>query len=281
MVVVNLKLLILANEFEDEAERFSEHFEEVEVKSLADSLLDVNGDTKLMIDGERIENWDSVYINPEPKAFNYTRVLLEGISRKEVSCNLNPSSIFILNKKPYLFSVLADKGIKIPKQVAISTEKGMTELQRDIEFPVIARKYSSFELSEMQVFEEFDNLKSFAELSEHGQDLVMVQEKSNEEEDVFDVLYIDGKMISLKLEEKPWEKDRYDSITKKYHGASGGQKELVKEAVESVGTDICRIRVQGEKILDVANRPDLEEFKQKSGKNVYGRIADLLKGDEE
>jgi glutathione synthase/RimK-type ligase-like ATP-grasp enzyme len=279
-MVVNLKLLILANEFEDEAERFSEHFEDVDVKSLADCLIDVNGDTELKIDGERIENWDSVYINPEPKAFNYTRVLLEAISRKEVSCNLNPSSIFILNKKPYLFSVLADKGIKIPKQVAISTEKGMTELQRDIEFPVIARKYSSFELSEMQVFEEFDNLKSFAELSEHGQDLVMIQEKLDDE-DVFDVLYVDGKMISLKLEEKPWEKDRYDSITKKYHGISGDQKELVKEAVESVGTDICRVRVQGEKVLDVANRPDLEEFKQKSGKNVYGRISDLLKGDEE
>jgi hypothetical protein len=278
--VVSLKLLILANEFKDEAERFREHFEEVEVKSLADCLIDVNGDTELMIDGERIENWEAVYINPEPKAFNYTRVLLESISRKEVSCNLNPSSIFILNKKPYLFSVLADKGVKISKQVAISTEKGMTELQRDIEFPVIARKYSSFELAEMQVFEEFDSLKSFAELSEHGQDLLMIQEKSDEEEDVFDVLYIDGKMISLKLEEKPWEQDRYNSITKKYHGISGSQKELVKEAVESVGADICRVRVQGEKVLDIANRPDLEEFKQKSGKNVYGRISDLLKGDE-
>jgi hypothetical protein len=278
--VVSLKLLILANEFKDEAERFREHFEEVEVKSLADCLIDVNGDTELMIDGERIENWEAVYINPEPKAFNYTRVLLESISRKEVSCNLNPSSIFILNKKPYLFSVLADKGVKISKQVAISTEKGMTELQRDIEFPVIARKYSSFELAEMQVFEEFDSLKSFAELSEHGQDLLMIQEKSDEEEDVFDVLYIDGKMISLKLEEKPWEQDRYNSITKKYHGISGSQKELVKEAVESVGADIGRVRVQGEKVLDIANRPDLEEFKQKSGKNVYGRISDLLKGDE-
>jgi glutathione synthase/RimK-type ligase-like ATP-grasp enzyme len=277
--VIRLNLLILANEFEDESERFSEFFDEAEVKSLADSLIDVNSRTSLEIDGRPIEEWDAVYIQSEPKAFNYSRVLLETISRKEINCNLNPSSIFILGKKPYLFTVLADKGVSIPKQVSISTEKGLTEMQKDLNFPVVGKEFSSLEMAEVKVFEEFSSLKSFAELSEHGKDYLMIREL-HEEEPVFDVLYIDGHMISLKLEDKPWEKETYDSIARKYHSISGDQKDLVRHAVESVGTEICKVRLQGDKILDVQNNPELEEFKKKSGKNVYGRIADLLKGDE-
>lgn len=274
--MILLKLLILANNFENETERFGEHFEEVEKKSLADSLIEVNGETEILIDGENIEQWDALYINPEPEAFNYSRVLLEAVSRKQISCNLNPSSIFLLDKKPYLFSILSENGINIPKTVAVSTEKGLTEINQDLDFPLIARKYTSFEISETQVFEEFDSLKSFVDLSEHGQDIVTIQEKL-EEGEVFDILYVNGYMISLKLEEEPWEKERHEKISKKYHSISQEKKDTVKEALAPIGVEICQVRIKGDMIIDIANRPNLEEFRKKSGKNVYGRIAEELK----
>lgn len=273
--VKQMDLLILANEFETQEKRFSNYFEEVDKKSLADVLIDTEKGDNVLVDGESIESWDAVYIDPEPKAFNYLRVLIEGLGQKDISCNLDPSSIFILAKKPYLFSVLAERDISIPDQVAISTEKGLTELEKDVDFPVVAKKYSNFELGEAKIFDQFDNLKSFTEISEHGKDFIMIQEYSDE--DLFDVLYINGNLISLKLEESPWEASESSSVAKKYHSISTDQKKTVEEAVSSLGTRLCQIRMKGNEIVDIDSSPDLEVFKEKSGKNIYGRISDMLK----
>ena len=275
------KLLILANEgeFEEEQQRLENSFEEVDRKSLADLMIDVGSErtSNILVDGDDLNNWDSVYIKPEPKAFNYTRVLMEIVSMKEIKCNLDPSSVFILTKKPYLFKVLADKGVKIPRQVSISTEKGMTELGKDIDFPVIAKKYSNLELKEVKVFEEFDELKTFAELTEHGEDFLMIQEKI--EEDIFDILYIEGSIISLKVDGSPWSES--GEISRTYHSISDSQREVVEKAVDSIGTHICRLRMAGDRVMDMDTDPQLEMFKQKSGKNVFGRISDALKEDDE
>lgn len=269
------KLLILANNFETEKQRFESYFDEVDKKSLADIMIDVdnNQESEVLVEGEDLSQWDAVYIKPEPKAFNYTRVLMEIVNLKEVECNLDPSSIFILTKKPYLFKVLADKGVKIPRQVSISTEKGMTELEKDVDFPVIAKKYSSLELKETKVFDEFDELKTFAELTEHGEDFLMIQEKI--EGDIFDILYIGGSIISLKVEGSPWEEAA--EISRSYHSISDTQREVVEKAVDSIGTYICSIRIAGDRIMDMDTDPQPEIFKQKSGKNVYGKLADTLK----
>lgn len=274
------RLLILANNFEDETQRFSNYFDEVDSKSLAEVLIDAETGrpSQITVDGENIEDWDAVYIKPEPKAFNYTRVLMEVINNKDIRCNLDTSSIFILTKKPYLFKVLADKGNSIPRLVSISTEKGMTELDKNLDFPVVAKKYSSLQLSETQIFEGFDELKNFAELTTHGEDFLIIQEHE-EDKEVFEILYIDGAMISLKVEGSPWTEGGETSLS--YHGISDTQKEKVKNAVGSIGTSICRIRIRGERIMDVDTEPRLEMFKRESGKNVYGRVADYLKGDEE
>ena len=270
-------LLILANNFETEEKRFEQYFDEVVAKSLADVMIDTETgrNSEVTVDGQDLEEWDSVYIKPEPKAFNYTRVLMESLNAREINCNLDSSTVFIFTKKPYLFKVLADKSIKIPKQVAISTEKGMTEIEKDIDFPVLAKKYSNLELTETQIYSEFDELKSFAELTEHGEDFLIIQEY--EEAEVFDLLYIDGKIISLKLEEAPWTSSEGENVSRSYYTVSDTKKEIVKNAAEAIGTKICRIRMNGDKIVDMDTEPKLEMFKQKSGKNVYGRVADVLK----
>lgn len=273
---MKMKLLILANDFESSTKQLEEYFEEVENKSLADLLVDTNGN--ILVDGQNVVEWDAVFIDPEPKAFNYLRVLVETIEQKDIKCNLEPASIFVQGKKPFLFSVLADKDVNIPDQVAISTEKGLTEIERELDFPVLAKKYSSFELAESKIFDDFDELKAFSELSEHGKDFIMIQEYK--EEDIFDILYVDESMISLKLEDSPWGKAESASVGKKYHSISSNQKETVEKAVNSLGTSICRVRLCGDEVIDIDSRPDLIEFKEKSGKNVFGRVAEALKEED-
>jgi glutathione synthase/RimK-type ligase-like ATP-grasp enzyme len=272
-------LLILANNFDYGKDEFEEHFDRVDKHSLADVTIDSNtGETSnVLVDGTRIEEWGSLYIKPEPKAFNYTRVLLEVLSNKDIDCNMDASSIFILTKKPYLSQVLSSNGNSIPRQASVSTEKGLTELTKDVEFPVVAKKYSDLQLKEDKVFEDFEELKTFAELTEHGRDFLMIQEY-DKEKSCFDILYIDGKLIGLKAEGAVYEDS--GEVSRSYYGISGEQKKIVKNAVESIGTGVCRVRLKGKKIMDMSTDPMLEMFKNESGKNVYGRVADYLKTEE-
>jgi len=269
-----MKTLILGKDFE--TEMFEEHFEEVEEKSLADTMITMNGGSEVLINGEDIETWDAVYIQPESKAVQFSRVLMETLSLKEIHCNLN-TSVFIPVKKPYLLQVLSEKEVKTPVQTSISTEKGLTEIEKEVEFPVVTKKYRNLDLEETKIFDNFENLKKFCENTEHGESFVVIQEYS--EEDVFDILYIDGDIISLKLEDNPWSSE--EVVTGKYHSLSDKQKEVVKDAVSAIGLKICSLRLNGTEVMDVKNDPQLERFREESGKNVYGRVASMLEGDQD
>lgn len=269
-----MKILIIADNFE--TEMFEEHFEEIDEKSLANTMITVNGETEVLVNGEDIENWDAMYLEPESKAIGFSRVLMEALSLKDIECNMN-TSMFVPDKKPYLLQVLSEKKVSTPEQTSISTEKGLTEIEKDIDFPVIAKKYKDLYLEEAKIFEEFGDLKKFSENTEHGKSFILIQEYI--EDDIFDILYIDGDIISLKLDEAPWESQ--DSVSGQYHSLSDEQKKVVEDAASAIGLKICRIRLNGEKVLDVENDPQLERFREESGKNVYGRVASMLKGDQD
>jgi glutathione synthase/RimK-type ligase-like ATP-grasp enzyme len=269
------KILILADNFEDETEKFRKHFEEIEKKSLADTSIYSGKTPEIFIEDEKITSEHILYINPRPEAFNYTRVLTEAMTQTQTSSNLNPSSMFILMKKPYMIKVLTEKNVPSPTQASIATKRGITGLENDIEPPFILKKYSGFELDYIERFESFDDISGLDDLNQE-KEFVVIQEIP--EGDFYDVLYIDGEKISLKLEEDIWSDE---DLSRHYHSLSDSQKQIVEDASKAVGTDICRIRLKGEKVMDMDVRPELEMFEKQSGKNVYGRIADALKEEDE
>ncbi len=268
------KTLIIANNFESETENFRKHFENLEKKSLADIRMHSGKNPDVYVQDEKIGPEHILYVNPRAEAFNYTRVLAEIITQTQASANLNPSSIFILMKKPYMIKVLQEKEIPVPKQASISSKRGLTGLEKDLEPPLILKKYSDFKLDRVEKVESFDELEDLGDLDPES-NFVLLQEIP--EGGFFDVLYIDGEKISLKVEGDIWE----DDVVRKYHGLSDTQKEIVDKAAKAVGTDICRVSLKGEKVMDMDVRPQLEMFEKHSGKNVYGRIVEVLKSDEE
>lgn len=269
-------LLLLSEKIDKED--FENYFEEIDQRSLADVMIKARKKSEILIDGEPIESWDALYLEPHPKAFNFSRVFLEIINQKEIKTNIDSSSLFILSKKPYLFNVLTEKQVPKPTTSSISTERGLTEIEDDLDFPVIVKKYEKMEKKEVKIIETFEELKSFSENSEHGENYFIIQEY--EEKEVFEVLYIDGQKISLKTEGNPWKSE--SEIKRKYHSLSDKQKEVVEKAAKALGSKICSLRLNGEEVTDMNPDPQLTLFKEKSGKSVHSRIANLLKnGDDE
>lgn len=268
---------LLALTTESEAEGFEDDFEEVVQRSLADAAIETGELPAVRIGGTDIEDYDSIYINPEPKAAIYARVLLESLQDRHIDTNLSPSAFLIMTKKHYLFKVLSERNVPIPRTVALSTANGLTGLEETLEFPVAATMYSGFEREGVERVEDMDGLSSIAERAEHGENVVIVQEVVDG--DLYDALYVDGEAVSVKIEGERWEVG--DDATMNYHSLSSEQEESVEAATDAIGTDLCRVRLKGERVVDVSSDPALQRFADLSGKNVYGKASEMLRGDAE
>ncbi len=270
-----MNLLVLTNK-PDKFEDFEGEFENVEYHSLADISINSGTDPKVKLKDRNIkEDFDAVYLDPEPKASIYSRVLLEALQEESVNANLKPNTFHILTKKHYLFKVLKEKGAKIPNTIAVPSEKGLTSVEKNIKFPAVAKMYENFNRKDIAKIDDADELQKFADRIEYGKNYLLTQEYIDGA--IFDILYIDGTIISLKLEGEWEDKD----VTRTYHTISADQKEEIRKAAESIGADICRARIVDDTIVQMKPELNLEMFKKISGKSVFSKVAKVLKGDDD
>ncbi len=260
----------------DEPGGFEEYFDEVVQASLADASIVTGEMPEVRVEGREIEEFDTVFLNPDPKAAIYARVFLESLQGRELRTSMDASTFFIMAKKHYLFKVLSERNVNIPTTLAVSNSQGVGGV-KELEFPAVAKLYEGFELSNVEKVEDIDGLSSVAGRAEHGENFVLVQETV--EGEMYESLYIDGEVVSLKVEGDRWSMGNDTSM--KYHSLGSEKEDIVKDAAESIGTGLCRVRLKGDRIVDVDPDPELDMFQELSGKNVYGKVAEFLKGDED
>ncbi len=279
-----MNLLTIA---EDESlkERFEPHFEEVHLHSIEDVKIDVDEETFVSyVNGERVEDYDGLFIRPTPKAINFTRIFLETLVDKEIETNMDGTSYYIIAKKPYLFKVLSEKGVNIPKTYVVSTRKSLKNIKKDFQGRVICKQYEGFVRKDIMKTNDLDDIEAFSESLEHGRNYMIVQDFV--EGDVYDCLYIDGEIISTKVTGDTWRKSPHrENCSEKYHKLPGEVQELVFETADAIGSRFCSVRVVGTKVVDMKMNPDIEGFKKVSGKDTFGKVVEMLRpeegGDEE
>lgn len=254
---------------------FTDHFDAVEQASIADVRIVTGRSADVLVGGEPLDGYDVVYLQPNPKIAIFSRVFLEALRDRDIQTNIGPTAFFILAKKSYLYQVLAEKGVPIPPTATVSTEKGVSGLEDDVSFPLVGKKFEGFTRRDMNLLESEDELSSFVEHMEHGTHFLVLQEKVAG--DVYDCLYIDGNVHSIRLEDEGWRK-RSGTAKESYHSISSELEEVVSDTAQSIGAPVCRVRLVGGTVVDAALDPDLERFKTITGKNVYGNLADALAG---
>lgn len=268
-------LLIIADEefgekLEDE---FSAFFDDIERRSIANVRIDAGNGEDVLVAGQSIDDYDALYLQPKPKTAIFSRVFLEVLLEKDITTNLDSAAFFILAKKSYLFQVLEEKDIPIPATAVVSTERGISGITEHIEFPMVGKKFEGFVRRDMNMLEDDNELRSFVEHMDHGKHILVLQEFV--EGDVFDCLYINGDIISLRLEKEGWRK-RSGDAKESYHSISSDLEEIVEQTATSIGADICRVRLVGGVVTEAYLDPDLDRFREVSGKNIYEKVADYL-----
>ncbi len=268
----SMNLLIVAD---DEAlvDGFADHADAVDRVSIVDVRVDTGADTRIRIEGEPLDGYDAVYLQPDPRTAIFSKVFLEELVRRDIATNVGPEAFLILAKKPYLYQVLAERQVSIPATVAVSTRNGVSGVEDTLSFPLIGKKYERFERRDMRLLADDEELDSFAEHMDHGSHLLVLQDQAAG--DVYDCLYIDGDIVSMRLEANDW-RVRSAEANATYHSIGSDLQDEVTAAAAAVGADIVRVRLVGEHVVDVEPDPALDRFASVSGKNVYGSVASYL-----
>lgn len=258
------------------AEAFADRFDEVTAASIADVRLDTGSEAGVLVDGEPLDEYDALYLHPNPKIAIFSRVFLEALLDHDITTNIDPTAFFVLAKKSYLFQTLAEKGVPIPRTAVVSTEKGISGLPDELAFPLVGKKFEGFDRRDMSLLEDEEELRSFVEHMDHGSHILVLQER--EEGDVYDSLYIDGDIVSIKLEGGDWRR-RSGEANQSYHSIPSDLQEAVSLTAESIGARVCRVRLVNGNVVDAELVPDLERFERITGKDVYGSVASMLRGE--
>ncbi len=266
--------LLMITDNEQFAEQFAQYFNEVTTKSIASVRIDAGEGEQVLVDGASVDDYDALYLDPEPKTAIFSRVFLEVLLEKDINTNIDAATFFILAKKNYLPQVLEERNVPIPPTAVVSTEKGVSGIEDHLDFPVVGKKFEEFVRRDMSLLESEDELTSFVEHMDHGKHVLVLQEFV--EGDVFDCLYVDGDIVSLKLESDGW-RAQADKSKETYHTISSDLEEIVEQTVQAIGADICRVRLVDGNVVEAYLDPDLERFTEVSGKNMYEKVADYLK----
>lgn len=269
-----MKLLKITDEENEELDELFDETERIDVEKVAPEVID--GKTNVRLNGHSISDYDVAFLHLPSRNPVFGRVLLEMIEEKGVQPVYPSIGFYIMAKKNYLYYVLNQKNVDTPNTVIIASKKATRNIDRELDYPMIARKYEDMSLSETKKIDNHDQIEEFVEGTEYGEDILIFQEYH--EGDKYKCFYADNQIISLKDKTEGW---RVRDENLQYSTLPSDLKEQVRKAMNGIGTDYGEIILQGEKIIDINPNPDPELYTDISGKNAFEMIANVLKPEEE
>jgi glutathione synthase/RimK-type ligase-like ATP-grasp enzyme len=269
-----MKLLKITDSENKELDEPFEETETINVEDVAPEVID--GKTNVRLNGHSVGDYDAAFLEIPAKNPVFGRVLLEMIEEKGVKTVYPSIGFYIMAKKNYLYYVLNQKEVETPSTVIIASEKATRNIDRELEYPMIAKKYEDMSLSETKKIDDHDEIREFVEGTEYGEDILIFQEYH--EGDKYKCFYANDQIISLKDKTDGW---RVREENLQYSTLSSDMKEQIRKAMRGIGTDYGEIIIQGEKIININPNPDPEIYTDVSGKNAFEMIANVLKTEED
>jgi len=266
--------LLIISEDESLADKFSEYFKEIKLCSMADIRLNASN-TLALADGQDIEQFDSLLVYSKAELAIFTKVLLESLTGSDVATNIGPAAFYILAKKQWMFKVLKERGVPIPKTGTTSL-KGIGGIDREFDYPLVGKRYINFQLDEIRKLVSEEEAKSFATGADYSKSVIIFHELLQGE--TFETLVTGEDVVgSIKMEGDLWDLES----TEKYYSPPQELQDIVLNAAQSIGADVCSVRTVDNKVYDINPLPDLEWFKEITGKNPYKNIAKLFKSQSD
>ncbi len=269
-----MKLARITDEKEHQIDQFFEEVDQIDIEKVAPEIIQGKEDVKL--EESSIHEYDAVYAQLPEKNAVFGRVMLEMAEEAGIAVNYPSTAFFIMAKKNYLYYVLHEQDIPAPKTVVVASEKAGRNVQKQLDTPMIGRHIEDFDETETKMLETNEDVQGFIEGVEYEEDLLIFHEPLAG--DKYRCLVAGDQIISVK---ESGEGLSFTGEGLKYSTISDTQKEIVQKTVKKIGTPIAEILLVGENVYDVNPNPDLEMYKEVSGKSAFETVAEALKSQVE
>ncbi len=269
-----MKLLKITDEELTGLDPLFEETESVSLESIAPQVMDGEPDVKL--DGGSVDEYDAVYAQIPTKNAEFGRVALEIIEEKGIEVNYPSTGFFIMSKKNYLYHVLHEKEIPATRTVVVASEKASRNVERSIQGPLLARKFDEDVEIERAKLEAVEEIGEFCDGIDRGNMFVLFQKINTG--DRYRCLVTPDSVISLADNSEGWD---FSTDNLQYHTISQEKKQIVRDTRKAIGTNVAEVLLRNGKVEDVNPNPDLDMYKEISGKDAFEAVAESLRGDEE
>lgn len=227
--------------------------------------------SKIEVEDQPITDFSAVYASIPSKNAVFGRVLLEMIEEKGINVNYSSTAFFTMAKKNYLAHVLNQKKVPTPNKAVIADQKAARNLEKHLKGPLEAKKISELEVVENRKIGEVEEIQEYAEGIDYDKNVLIFSELSKGEK--YRCFVAEDTVISLKDPTDTWEVSE-ENLT--YSNISNELEETVKKTARTLGAKICEVILRDGEVIDVNPNPDLQMYKDKSGKNTFETVAEVL-----
>ncbi|MFH1586529.1 MAG: hypothetical protein ABID38_01580 [Candidatus Diapherotrites archaeon] len=232
-------------------------------------LFTAGNKTKIVVGKINFSKYDSVFLKVGPQFTQFVEPFLAELAEKGIYCQLKPESFYISSNKPFMFSVLASRGIPIPKTSIVPSSELIEQASKGFKFPQVFKTFVGQKKNQQIIVESERGLKSTIKSFKSKFDAVTIQEYL--QEDLIYCVVVGKEILGLK---RKWNSDNFEHMAKMVSTSlSGEDSETAFRACRTVGFDIALVRLIGGKVIDIDPIIDFDRFNKPLGKSIESMVA--------
>ncbi|PIN84744.1 MAG: hypothetical protein COV47_05750 [Candidatus Diapherotrites archaeon CG11_big_fil_rev_8_21_14_0_20_37_9] len=213
--------------------------------------------------------YDSVFIDLPLEFTLFAEPFLSELVDAGIYCPMKPNSFYVLSNKPFLYSTLSMKKVKITKTDILADKETVDSSLEDFAYPLIVKTFLGLKKTNSVLIESERSLRSFIKSISVSFDAITIQEYIEGDVDQSIVIGDDVYTIKRKWVEKELAHSKKPLNTK----LADHDKETAIKAVRVAGLDIGVVKMIQGKVIGVRKKLDLDLFSDALSINMYHKIA--------
>lgn len=273
-----MKTAIISEKFDNKAENLLKAFNErkidAEFVEVGDLGVFVENNTSTIFHASKnFSEFDAAFVDL-PMGFTlFAEPFLSELVDSGIYCQMKPNSFYALSNKPFSYSTLSLKGVKIPKTDILGHKDSVDSSIDEFDFPVIVKTFLGLKKTNSVLVESERSLKSFIKSIAVEVDAITIQEYM--QGDVDQSLIIGDDVYSVK---RRWiDKELAHSKKAVTTKVSDEDSEMAIKAVKVLGMDVGIVKMINGSVIGVRNSIDFEFFNSALSQNTYEKLAIFYK----
>ncbi len=225
--------------------------------------------TKIVAGTINFRKYDAVFLKAGPQFTQFVEPFLDELVEEGIYCQVKPESYYIMANKPFMYTLLNSKGIRIQKTIIVPGVNLIEASLKELSFPILVKTFVGNRKTQNIIVESERALKSFAKSIKTKVDAITLQEYLAGN---LDYCFVIGKEVFAV--ERRWNEKKLEH-SEKGIATSLSEKDakMALNATRVCGADIATVKMINANVMNVSPIIDFDRFNKALGKDMQTVVA--------